>query len=142
MNGLLHFFQGIGIHLGAAADGANLVAHIVALPVNLVDGVAGDAVLLLILHPHLGDDFHFVFQVVAQHDVKLHGQNADSGDNQQNGVAQHIQPVAAGTPLLPHPVANDDFNGHHHTGKRQQMALPQVKILPSLQVATVYRIID
>ena len=72
VDGLFHLFQGTGIHIGSAGDGAYLMAHIVTFSIDQVDGVAGNPILLLILHPYLGVDFHLVFQIALEQQIKLY----------------------------------------------------------------------
>ena len=71
VDGLLHLGQGLGGHPGAAADGADLVAHVVAFPVDLVDGLAGDLVLVPVLPPQLVDDFQLVLQIALHQQGEL-----------------------------------------------------------------------
>ena len=82
IDGLLHLVQGLGGYPGAAADGADLVAHVVAFLVDLVDGLAGDLVLVPVLSAKLADDLQLVLQIALHQQGKLRYQDKYAAQDQ------------------------------------------------------------
>ena len=110
------------------------MAHIVAFPIDLINGLAGDSVLVLVLPPQLVDDLQLVLQIPLHQQGKLGDQDEHAAQNQQNGIADHIGAVVKSHPPQAHVIAQHHLRQHrpHHQG--QQGAPVQVHILAPLQL--------